>query len=726
MGLYTETILKRDETDRAREEAAEQSLVGSKSLGAGDKDGGAQRVVHYILARYGLHADEVYGCDTVESMMDLLLDPLGMMYDDVDLTDPSWKKRTDLMLGFMEDGEAVVLIPAGLGYVCYSFLTGQKKPVRKGTGLRDKAYAIYRPLPEEKITLFHLTRYMMQMVTPLDFIMIAAAALAITLLGTVVPSMNQRVLNEIVGLGNEGIPLLIKSMILFLFAGLVKALLSGLKGLFLGRMKERIAGQTEAAIMARLLLMPQSFFTASNTGKLSKKLSNTRRLCEQILGFILGSLLTTLFSFIYIRQMGGFSAVLLIPALIMLTLQTIFSLLSGLSQAQNERRSLEAETDSESFLIAAIKGVQTIKGCGAERRVFAKWADDYRLVLKYHLNPPLIIKLESVITGFLTSLTTVILLSLVLPNAISGANYIAFTSAYGLVTAAVTELVNSIRRIVMLKPMADSIQDLMNTHTEGSRGDIYLRDVKGAIRLEHVSFGYEDSQRGCLRDISLNIRSGEKIAIAGESGCGKSTLLKIILGTLQPDEGEVYIDGKSLKSVNVRSYRRRIGSVFQFSRVIPGTIYSNIMFNSVPVSREEAEIALEKAAIADYVDSLPMGMDTEISESASSGFSGGQRQRLLLARAFASHPAILILDEATSALDNITQAKVLESVYRERCTVIMVAHRLSTVTGCDRILMLENGRITEEGNFEQLMAENGAFARLVRKQQQSAWTEGEG
>ncbi len=386
--------------------------------------------------------------------------------------------------------------------------------------------------------------------------------------------------------------------------------------------------------------------------------------------------------------------------------------------------SVSASSAFCSFLVSQIPAIrETIKGTGAERRVYAKWAESYRRVLQYNLNQPVILQMEGVISGFLSSLVTVILLALLIPNGISGAAYIAFVSAYGLIVTAVDELIDSVREILVMKPLADSVRDLMTVRTEGETGDIYLREVQGNIHVEHVSFSYAGTRHNCLQDISFTVKKGEKIAIAGESGCGKSTLLRMLIGTLRPDEGEVYIDGKALSSINLRSYRRHIGSVFQFSRVMPGTIYSNIAFSPVPVSREDAQAALEKAAFAAYVDSLPMGMDTELSESNGSGFSGGQRQRILLARAFASRPSILILDEATSALDNVTQAQVLESVYREKCTVVMVAHRLSTGTGCDRILMLEDGRITEQGSFAELMEKNGAFARLVRKQQQSAWAE---
>jgi ABC-type bacteriocin/lantibiotic exporter with double-glycine peptidase domain len=207
------------------------------------------------------------------------------------------------------------------------------------------------------------------------------------------------------------------------------------------------------------------------------------------------------------------------------------------------------------------------------------------------------------------------------------------------------------------------------------------------------------------------------VAIVGESGCGKSTLLKLLIGMEKPDSGTVFFDDKPLSDLNQKSLRRCIGSVFQFSRVFPGTIADNVSFGSGGLATEkEIWEALDAAVIGDHIRSLPLQLDTEVSESVSSGFSGGQRQRLLLARAFLRKPRVLILDEATSALDNVTQKTVLENIRSMHATVVMVAHRLSTVKEFDRIIMMDKGCIIEEGTYEELMERNGSFANLVRKQ----------
>jgi len=184
-----------------------------------------------------------------------------------------------------------------------------------------------------------------------------------------------------------------------------------------------------------------------------------------------------------------------------------------------------------------------------------------------------------------------------------------------------------------------------------------------------------------------------------------------------PDSGIVYYDDRDIINLNLRSLRQKIGSVFQFSKLFPGTIYDNVIFGCFEtVDESRVWDALEKACIADYVRELPLGLNTEVSQSNSSGFSGGQRQQILLARALIRNPKVLVLDEATSALDNITQKKVLDSVLNLNTTVLMVAHRLSTVINFDRIVMLKKGKIAESGTYDELMSANGLFAQLVNKQ----------
>jgi ABC-type bacteriocin/lantibiotic exporter with double-glycine peptidase domain len=354
---------------------------------------------------------------------------------------------------------------------------------------------------------------------------------------------------------------------------------------------------------------------------------------------------------------------------------------------------------------------------GAEKAIYSKWADMYRRKLSLTYQQPFFLKYNTEILSAISIGSTIALLGISMERGISKETYMTFTSSYALIITVVTSLTDIMQNAFLIKTLGDNVRPIFEAENEESESLEYVKRLGGDISLENIWFAYPGDQRGCLKGITIHIKKGERVALVGESGCGKSTLLKILIGLETPDEGEISYDGKAINSLNMRSLRRRIGSVFQFSKVFPGTIADNVMFGSSETYDEEKIWqALDKAAIGDYIRELPLKLDTEISESVSSGFSGGQRQRILLARAFINNPRVLILDEATSALDNMTQTIVMDNICKMKSTVVMVAHRLSTVVNFDRIIMLEDGIIVEEGSYDELMKKGDKFANLVRKQ----------
>ena len=213
----------------------------------------------------------------------------------------------------------------------------------------------------------------------------------------------------------------------------------------------------------------------------------------------------------------------------------------------------------------------------------------------------------------------------------------------------------------------------------------------------------------------MKVKPGEYVAIVGKTGCGKSTLMRILLGFEKPEKGSVRFDGKDINTLDLPSLRKKIGTVMQDAGLFQGDIYSNIVITAPQLDLAAAWEAAEKAGIAEDIRSMPMGMNTIIGEGQG-GISGGQRQRLMIARAIAPKPKLLMFDEATSALDNKTQKQVSEALDAMGCTRIVIAHRLSTIKHCDRILVIDEGHIIEDGTYDELIEKDGFFAKLVERQ----------
>ncbi len=406
---------------------------------------------------------------------------------------------------------------------------------------------------------------------------------------------------------------------------------------------------------------------------------------------------------------------LVTPALIVTLLTLAITVVQIIAQMNITKKRMENASKEMGLSYQLISGIQKIKLSGAEQRAFAKWGKLYSKGAKLLYNPPLFLKLSSVLTLAVSLIGTIIMYSLAIKTNVSVAEYYAFNSAYGMVNSAFFALAGIATGLAQIRPTLEMAKPIMEAEPEISYDKQVVTRLSGGIELNNVTFRYTDDMPAVLDNLSLKIRPGQYVAIVGKTGCGKSTLMRIMLGFETPQKGAVYYDGRDIKKLDLKSLRRKIGAVMQNGKLFTGDIFSNITISAPWLTLDDAWEAAEIAGMAEDIRLMPMGMHTLISEGQG-GISGGQRQRLFIARAVAPKPKILMFDEATSALDNITQKQVSEALDRMKCTRIVIAHRLSTIRQCDRIIVLNQGRIVEDGTYEELIENDGFFAELVARQ----------
>ena len=397
--------------------------------------------------------------------------------------------------------------------------------------------------------------------------------------------------------------------------------------------------------------------------------------------------------------------------MIMMTLGIISAVIqSKISVKQGKHLAKEAQNR-----YGMINGIQKIKLAGAEKRFFAKWLSEYSESRRSTYSPPFFLRISSIITLGISLASSMLLYYRAADCNVNQADYIAFAVAFSIVLGTVKVMVDSFISIGKMTPNFKMLDIFLKTDPEVSDNRKIVTKLSGSIELNNVFFRYSPNSPYILKNLSLKISPGEYIGVVGRTGCGKSTLVKLLLGLRVPEKGAVYFGGRDINSLDLSTLRSRIGTVMQNGDLFPGNIFSNITISAPNATLEDAWEAAETAGIADDIRAMPMGMHTIIS-SGQGGISGGQKQRILIARAIVAKPEILIFDEATSALDNITQRQISDALDKMGCTRIVIAHRLSTIRHCHRIIVLDNGSIAEQGNYKQLIAQNGIFTQLISRQ----------
>ncbi len=723
MGIFDDQIKERLQNDNEIFSDAfseMSSVVMGKKFSAdavNDKTKQTKNAVDDILKYFHIKSQEIPSDVTdLDDELEFLLRPSGIMRRSVTLSDKWYLNGIGPLLGTLKDGRIIALIPSGFsGYKYFDYLSGESVRITKknADNISNEAICFYKPFPLRKLTVKDLLKYFLSTVSAADYIAVAVATAAVSLIGMLSTYANNVIFGRVIE--DKQMTLFLAAIVLLLGVTISTKLIEIVKQLILSRISTKMNVATEAAAMMRMLSLPAEFFKPFNSGELAEKISHFKILCTTLTSIVLSCGLTVIFSAIYFFQIVNYAPALLIPAIITVIITLVIFIIASVEQIKYKNKELELNAKENGFVFALLSGIQKIKLSGAEKRSFAKWAEIYKEKADYRYNTPVIAQINAPLVTAVTLIGTIAIYFFSVKANISVAEYMAFNVAYAMINGAISTVLIMSMEISTIKPSINQIKPILDAEPEISLGKNVVTRLSGNIELCNVSFRYDENSPNVIDNLSLKIRPGQYVAIVGKTGCGKSTLMRLMLGFEKPHKGAVYYDGKDLNSLDLKSLRKNIGTVMQNGKLFSGDIYSNIVISAPQLSLDDAWEAAEMAGMADSIRSMPMGMHTYITEGGG-GISGGQKQRLMIARAIAPKPKILMFDEATSALDNITQKIVSDSLDNLKCTRIVIAHRLSTIKQCDRIIVLDKGKIAEDGTYDELVAKDGVFAELVKRQ----------
>lgn len=715
---FDEQVRQRKLKDAA---ALENALRGTADVIWKEVDsslgGKADFAICEILKYYNKPVVEIPSdISNLNNQLEYCMHPYGIMFRRVSLT-PQWYKDSfgPILVLKKDSGKAVSLFPSKFSSYYYTDEeTGKKIYIseKNSDELEKWGICFYRPLPNRKMNFASLRKFAWSLTSPSDVVRALAALIVATVIGLMTPRLSHFIFSHVDQM--DSISLLLSTMLMMISISLANLMFSAVKDLYISRIENEVGVQLESAMMMRVLSFSPSFFRNYSSGDLASRIDYTREICTGVVSGIISAFFTGMFSLAYFSQIGQFTPYLILPAVTALLLSVIVSFAASFRSIKYRTQALGCASKNNGVAFSIIDGIQKIKLTGSEKRIFAKWAKGFREQLQETYNIPSVLKLKNVIVTAIGLVGQIWFFYRSAKNGADAASYYSFIVSFGIITAAFAELGTALESISNIRSRVALLKPLLETTPENSESRKVVTKLRGNIEFTRVSFGYEPNQK-VVDDMSFKVKAGEYVAIVGKTGCGKSTIVRLLLGFEVPEFGSIFFDRHDISKVDVKSVRRLIGTVMQENKLMFGSIMENILISAPEKGIDDAWKAAEIAGIADDIRKMPMGMFTMVSEG-DNGISGGQRQRILIARALVNNPRILIFDEATSALDNITQKKISDAIDELDCTRIVIAHRLSTIRHADRIMYLDDGKILEEGTYDELIEKNGLFAKLVERQ----------
>jgi len=631
--------------------------------------------------------------------------------------DKWWTSDSGALLAFRDDnGEPVALLPGGPGgYREVEPRSGRKARVTaaRAAALRPQAWQFYPALPAGRVGIRDLLQVAGKGL-PADLILCTLAGLAAGLI-MLLPAVLVGVIADRVIPDGEHSVLYLSTAVVAVLA-LLAALLYVLRGSALMRLEGRATSRLEAAFWDRLLRLPPHFLERYNAGDTALRSMAFQRLRDGLQEALASAMLSVIFLSPALLLISLYDAGLGAVCAALALLSLLLTVALGLSQIRPRSSALRVANHLSGRLNQLINGIVKLRVAGAEGSAFGVWAQHYRDQKRaelHHGAREAHLQAFSAALPFLAAAT--LLLAVTLPGraAVPVGEFLAVFMLFMLFQSAVARLGASFSTLATVITALDQVQPFLDQPLELSVGGEPVGELRGAIRVDHVSFRYGSDSPLVLDDVSIDARPGEFIAITGESGCGKSTLLKLLTGLEQPDAGSIYYDGRDLRRLNVKQVRRQLGVVPQKIQLHPLDLWDNIVGSHEQTSDEEAWHAARLACLETDIKSMPMKMLTTVGHNL---ISGGEAQRVSIAHTLLRNPRILLLDEATNLLDNARQTTIMENIESLNTTRIVIAHRISTLRQADRIYVLKGARVIQTGTFEELSATPGAFRDLIQRQ----------
>lgn len=649
--------------------------------------------------------------------LDAIINHTGLYKRDIVLKENWWKDCHDAILGWKNDNQVIALLPTYKGYRYYDYEQSKYVIINRETAksIQNKGIMFYRLLDKDIQDRKGLYKYILSLTNIHDIVIIIVASILTAIIALFFPVLNKLLFSMAIYTYQNAL----LYSVLFIYASLIfiTNIINYIKIFIQHKVIDNVSHSFDAAIMAKLTELPTSFFSEHNSTETNTMINKLSEIPRLLINGYFSSIISIICILIFIPQIIVYAPSMILPSLVIFLIQVLISIYAIKKEREIFKRQINNEKKLYSINYNLLSGLHKIKYCGAEKRALSKWLGELKNKINLDQNPPFIIRHFDTIIKFINIAGYASLYYFGYKVNISAPNFIAFSLTFSLIASMANSIIGSIESIANIFPIIYNAKPFI---TAGStyENKIYVLKIQGKIEFNNVSFTYPGQTNKILDNISFTIEEGEYIAIAGKTGIGKSTIFRLLLGFEKPQSGAIYIDGKDITNINLISLRKHFGTVLQNSKLLPGDIISNIRISKQTATEEQVWDVCKIANLDNDIKMMPFALNTNVGEKGGN-LSKGQIQRIMIARALLSEPSILLFDEAMTALDYESQKKISKTIENLPCTRIIVSHRLSTIRQCNKILVLDQGKIVASGTFDDLEKNSPEFQKLISKKDNS-------